>query len=99
MKRFASNAKAATQEQAEQVQKQLLKKEDLKVTKLPNGVVVASIENNSPITKLLAVVNAGSRNEENDTLGASHVLRAASNLVSMSTRANGVDSLTYSSSN
>ena len=58
-----------------------MKREDLRVTKLPNGVVVASIENNSPITRVSAIVNVGARHEKHDTLGAAHVIRAASNLV------------------
>jgi hypothetical protein len=53
----------------------------LKVTKLPNGLTVASIENYSPISHVAVIVNAGSRMESADDIGVSHALRAAAALV------------------
>ncbi len=82
LQRYSSNAKAAPQQSAEQVQRLMLKKEDVQITKLPNGIVVASIETNNPITRLSAVVNVGARNEDYDSLGATHVIRSGCNLVS-----------------
>eukprot|EP00916_Digyalum_oweni_P017938 GHVL01029765.1.p1 GENE.GHVL01029765.1~~GHVL01029765.1.p1 ORF type:complete len:152 (-),score=17.21 GHVL01029765.1:472-927(-) len=52
-----------------------------KVTKLPNGLTVASIENYSPVSRVALVANAGSRFEDGDNLGVTHCLRVASGLV------------------
>merc|ERR1712170_104697 len=49
--------------------------EGIQVSKLPNGLVVASLDNNKPVSTLGVVVKAGSKNETHDNLGASHVLR------------------------
>uniref|UniRef100_H3AHX9 Ubiquinol-cytochrome c reductase core protein 2 n=1 Tax=Latimeria chalumnae TaxID=7897 RepID=H3AHX9_LATCH len=54
--------------------------QDLQVTKLPNGLVIASLENYSPISKIGVFVKAGSRYENATNLGITHVLRLASNL-------------------
>jgi len=51
-----------------------------KVTRLPNGVTVASIENYSPLSRIALVANAGSRFEDGDNLGVTHCLRVASGL-------------------
>ncbi|XP_002738516.2 cytochrome b-c1 complex subunit 2, mitochondrial-like [Saccoglossus kowalevskii] len=59
-----------------------LRKENVKVSKLPNGMTVASLENNSPISKVGIVVNAGSRYESADNLGVAHYLRACAHLTS-----------------
>jgi hypothetical protein len=53
----------------------------LKVTKLPNGLTVASIENYSPISHVAVIVNAGSRMESADDIGVSHALRVAASFV------------------
>ena len=52
------------------------------VTRLPSGVIVASIENYSPVSRIAIVANAGSRFEDGDNLGVTHCLRVASGLVS-----------------
>ncbi|KAM3915787.1 cytochrome b-c1 complex subunit 2, mitochondrial [Leptodactylus fuscus] len=54
--------------------------EELQVTKLPNGLVIASVENYSPTSKIGVFVRAGSRYENASNLGVNHVLRLASNL-------------------
>ncbi|KAL8587809.1 hypothetical protein ACOMHN_021027 [Nucella lapillus] len=51
-----------------------------KLTKLPNGVTVASIENYSPVSRIALVANAGARFEDGDNLGVTHCLRLASGL-------------------
>ncbi|CAH2307179.1 cytochrome b-c1 complex subunit 2, mitochondrial [Pelobates cultripes] len=54
--------------------------EDIEITKLPNGVVVATLENYSPASKIGVFIKAGSRYENSSNLGVNHVLRLASNL-------------------
>ncbi|XP_069839889.1 cytochrome b-c1 complex subunit 2, mitochondrial [Dendropsophus ebraccatus] len=54
--------------------------EELEVTKLPNGLVIASLENYSPASKIGVFIKAGSRYENANNLGVNHVLRLASNL-------------------
>jgi len=54
------------------------------VSKLPNGVTVASLENNSPLSRVAVIYYAGPRYEPLDKLGITHCLRVASNLVSFS---------------
>ncbi|KAG8433102.1 hypothetical protein GDO86_017402 [Hymenochirus boettgeri] len=54
--------------------------EELQITKLPNGLVIASVENYSPLTNIGVFVKAGSRYENANNLGVNHVLRLASNL-------------------
>ena len=74
-KRYAS----AAAKQAKSAS-QPLPKEAVRVTKLNNGIVVASLENHSPITRIAAVFNAGSRDETAEQQGASHALRVYSSL-------------------
>jgi ubiquinol-cytochrome c reductase core subunit 2 len=50
------------------------------VSKLDSGVVIVSLENNSPVQRVAAVINAGSRDESSSELGASHALRVYSSL-------------------
>uniref|UniRef100_A0A8C9Y8Z2 Ubiquinol-cytochrome c reductase core protein 2a n=1 Tax=Sander lucioperca TaxID=283035 RepID=A0A8C9Y8Z2_SANLU len=50
------------------------------VSKLPNGLVVASLENNSPLSSVGVFVKAGCRYETVGNQGVSHVLRLAANL-------------------
>ncbi|CAL4077133.1 unnamed protein product [Meganyctiphanes norvegica] len=45
------------------------------VTTLPSGTVVASLENNAPVSKVALFFKAGSRFETPATLGASHMAR------------------------
>lgn len=52
---------------------------DVKVTKLPSGVTVASLENYSPVSRIAVVYGAGSRHEPSNTLGITHCLRVAAN--------------------
>lgn len=51
--------------------------QDAKVTRLPSGVVVATLENYSPVTSLAVLYNAGPRYESAQELGISHSLRMA----------------------
>merc|ERR1712106_56391 len=46
-----------------------------KVTALPSGTVVASLENNAPVSKVALFFKAGSRFETSATSGASHMAR------------------------
>uniref|UniRef100_A0A665V2J1 Cytochrome b-c1 complex subunit 2, mitochondrial-like n=1 Tax=Echeneis naucrates TaxID=173247 RepID=A0A665V2J1_ECHNA len=52
----------------------------LYVSKLPNGLVIASLENYSPLSTVGVFVKAGSRYETMENQGVSHVLRLAANL-------------------
>ncbi|KAG7259000.1 hypothetical protein CRUP_033947, partial [Coryphaenoides rupestris] len=54
--------------------------QDVQVTKLPSGLVIASLENYSPASKIAVFVKAGCRYEALDNQGVTHVLRLASNL-------------------
>lgn len=53
--------------------------QEAKVTRLPNGVIVASVENYSPLSRVSVLYHAGSRHESAENLGVTHFLRAASN--------------------
>ncbi|XP_066991507.2 cytochrome b-c1 complex subunit 2, mitochondrial [Anabrus simplex] len=53
---------------------------DVKTTVLPNKLVVASLESSSPVSRVSIVFRAGSRYEQPDSLGASHILRIAGGL-------------------
>ncbi|TNN85483.1 Cytochrome b-c1 complex subunit 2, mitochondrial [Liparis tanakae] len=57
-----------------------LSPQNVQVSKLPNGLVVASLENNSPLSSVGVFVKAGSRYETVENQGVSHVLRLAANL-------------------
>ncbi|CAK6964751.1 cytochrome b-c1 complex subunit 2%2C mitochondrial [Scomber scombrus] len=54
--------------------------QNVQVSKLPNGMVIASLENYSPMSSVGVFVKGGSRHESVDNLGVSHVLRLAANL-------------------
>ncbi|CAN9508615.1 unnamed protein product [Ophioblennius macclurei] len=54
--------------------------QDVHVTKLPSGLVIASLENYSPASKIGVFVKAGCRYETPDNQGVAHVLRLASSL-------------------
>ncbi|XP_054850582.1 cytochrome b-c1 complex subunit 2, mitochondrial [Eublepharis macularius] len=54
--------------------------QDLEITKLPNGLVIASLENYSPASRIGVFIKAGSRYETTANLGTAHLLRLASNL-------------------
>lgn len=51
------------------------------MTKLPSGLVIASLENYSPASRIGVLVRAGSRYEAIDNLGVTHMLRLAASLV------------------
>lgn len=51
------------------------------MSKLPNGLVIASLENYSPVSSVGLFVKAGSRHETVENQGVSHLLRLAANLV------------------
>jgi len=79
-KRLASSAAASAQPAAQAPRRSAAVAEPLRVTKLPNGLVVASIENHSPVTRVSAVVNVGARDEAPGQQGAAHALRVYSGL-------------------
>uniref|UniRef100_A0A8B9LBM7 Ubiquinol-cytochrome c reductase core protein 2a n=1 Tax=Astyanax mexicanus TaxID=7994 RepID=A0A8B9LBM7_ASTMX len=54
--------------------------ENVQVSKLPSGLVVASLETFSPVSKIGVFVKAGSRYEPVGNLGVTHLLRLAGNL-------------------
>ncbi|XP_015253647.1 cytochrome b-c1 complex subunit 2, mitochondrial isoform X2 [Cyprinodon tularosa] len=54
--------------------------QDVQVSKLPSGLVIASLENYSPASKISVFVKAGCRYETPDNQGVTHFLRLASNL-------------------
>ncbi|OBS70776.1 hypothetical protein A6R68_00691 [Neotoma lepida] len=58
-----------------------LQPEDLEFTKLPNGLVIASLENYAPLSRIGLFIKAGSRYEDSSNLGTSHLLRLASSLM------------------
>ncbi|KAM3597823.1 uncharacterized protein V6R79_009590 [Siganus canaliculatus] len=61
--------------------------QNVQVSKLPNGLVIASLENYSPLSSVGVFVKAGSRYETLENQGVSHVLRLASNLTTKGTSA------------
>ncbi|XP_049600205.1 ubiquinol-cytochrome c reductase core protein 2a isoform X2 [Syngnathus scovelli] len=54
--------------------------QNVQVSKLPNGLVIASLENYSPLSTVGVFVKAGSRYESVENQGVAHVLRLAANL-------------------
>ncbi|XP_053734300.1 cytochrome b-c1 complex subunit 2, mitochondrial isoform X1 [Synchiropus splendidus] len=54
--------------------------QDVHVTKLPSGLVIASLENFSPASKIGVFIKAGCRYETPGNQGVTHLLRLASNL-------------------
>ncbi|XP_028842469.1 ubiquinol-cytochrome c reductase core protein 2a [Denticeps clupeoides] len=58
----------------------VLSPQDVQVSKLASGLVVASLENYSPMSKVGLFVKAGSRYETPDNLGVTHLLRLAASL-------------------
>ncbi|XP_062234454.1 cytochrome b-c1 complex subunit 2, mitochondrial isoform X1 [Platichthys flesus] len=54
--------------------------QDVHVTKLPSGLVIASLENYSPASKIGVAVKAGCRYETPENSGVTHLLRLASHL-------------------
>jgi len=66
------------------------KPEPLKVTKLKNGLTVASIENHGPISSLGVTVKAGPRNEVYADAGVAHMLRVSAGLATKNNSAFGI---------
>lgn len=64
--------------------------EPLRQTKLPNGILVASVENYSPISRIGVYLRAGSRYETSDNLGITHTLRNAAGLTTKSSSIFGI---------
>uniref|UniRef100_G1PZJ6 Uncharacterized protein n=1 Tax=Myotis lucifugus TaxID=59463 RepID=G1PZJ6_MYOLU len=54
--------------------------QDLGFTKLPNGLVIASLENYAPSSRVGLFIKAGSRYKDSNNLGTSHLLHFASSL-------------------
>lgn len=54
--------------------------QNVQVSKLPNGLVIASLENYSPMSSVGLFIKAGSRHETVQSPGVTHLLRLASNL-------------------
>lgn len=54
--------------------------QEVQVTKLPSGLVIASVENYSPASRIGVLIKAGSRYETPDNLGVTHLLRLSANL-------------------
>uniref|UniRef100_A0A674D8P3 Ubiquinol-cytochrome c reductase core protein 2a n=1 Tax=Salmo trutta TaxID=8032 RepID=A0A674D8P3_SALTR len=57
--------------------------QSVQMSKLPNGLVIASLENYSPVSSVGVFVKAGTRYETVENQGVSHVLRLAANLVNV----------------
>uniref|UniRef100_A0A8C5PNY1 Uncharacterized protein n=1 Tax=Leptobrachium leishanense TaxID=445787 RepID=A0A8C5PNY1_9ANUR len=72
------SAKAASKSEA--VSRARLLPEEIEITKLPNGVLVAALEKYSPTSNIGVFMKAGSRYENANNLGVNHVLRLAGNL-------------------
>lgn len=78
---IVKNSKYATQAAAQTLsQPSPLYRQDPKITNLPNGKIIASVENYSPISSVSVLVKAGPRFENDDNLGISHCLRNAAGL-------------------
>ncbi|XP_013786630.1 cytochrome b-c1 complex subunit 2, mitochondrial-like [Limulus polyphemus] len=58
----------------------ILSKQDAKTTTLSNGLIVASVENYSPVTRLGVFVKAGPRYESSENTGITHCLRNSAGL-------------------
>ncbi|XP_078414951.1 cytochrome b-c1 complex subunit 2, mitochondrial-like [Cetorhinus maximus] len=79
-KRLYSPKAAPKYEFTAAAEKTHLPPQELQVSKLPNGLVIASLENYSPISKIGVFIKAGSRYESTNNLGITHALRLAANL-------------------
>jgi len=76
-RRFAAAVQHATSERGLQSPEQ-----GAKVTKLPSGLLLASVDNNDPIAHVSLLFRAGSRYETTETRGIVHRLR---NIIGLST--------------
>lgn len=66
------SAQSASQSEADV---DLLTRQDAQVSQISSGITVASVENYSPITRISAVIKAGSRYENAQNIGIVHLLR------------------------
>jgi ubiquinol-cytochrome c reductase core subunit 2 len=78
---YASHA-AASKPKEEHHSKYAAAPQEVKLTRLPNGVSVVSLENYAPVSRIAVLYSAGARHETPDNLGITHCLRAASMLSS-----------------
>lgn len=58
----------------------ILSKQDAKTSTLSNGLIVASVENYAPVTRLGVFVKAGARYEGGENVGITHCLRNSAGL-------------------
>jgi ubiquinol-cytochrome c reductase core subunit 2 len=77
LKRYASSA---AQAQVSSAPITSLPKEPVRSSKNSQGIKVSTLENYSPIARVAAFVNSGSRDEANNQVGAAHALRVCSSL-------------------
>ncbi|KAM6423922.1 cytochrome b-c1 complex subunit 2, mitochondrial [Liasis olivaceus] len=74
-----------------------LQPQELEITKLPSGLVIASLENYCPVSSIGLFIKAGSRYETSTNLGTSHLLRLAASLTTKGASAfklvTGIDSV------
>lgn len=70
----------STQTQHKPSEGQPLRAQELRTTTLPNGLIVTSLENYSPIARIGVIVRAGARYEPKDELGLTHTLRSMTGL-------------------
>lgn len=75
--RYASAAAASKKSETRSAP---LTKEQVRVSKTANGILVASLETHSPVSRVAAVVNTGTRDEHSNEAGATHALRVYSSL-------------------
>ncbi|XP_022089418.1 cytochrome b-c1 complex subunit 2, mitochondrial-like [Acanthaster planci] len=73
---YAAQVATATQS----ADKTPLPQESVQVSKLNNGLTVASLENHSPVSRIGLLVSAGCRYENTQNLGITHCLRSYANL-------------------
>uniref|UniRef100_A0A4W3HMP5 Ubiquinol-cytochrome c reductase core protein 2b n=1 Tax=Callorhinchus milii TaxID=7868 RepID=A0A4W3HMP5_CALMI len=76
-KRLYSARAALKYEAAAASQRVKLPAQEFQVSKLPSGLVIASLENYSPTSKIGVFIKAGSRYENAGNLGITHALRLA----------------------
>ncbi|CAB1313135.1 unnamed protein product [Coregonus sp. 'balchen'] len=74
---YAAQAARKLDVSAEHVKFQL---QEVQVTKLPSGLMIASLENYSPASRIGVFVKAGCRYESPENQGVTHLLRLAANL-------------------
>ncbi|XP_018596695.1 cytochrome b-c1 complex subunit 2, mitochondrial isoform X2 [Scleropages formosus] len=78
--RFSSLLRAQAASKREAIERVTFHPQEVQLSKLPNGLVIASLENYSPCAKIGVFVKAGSRYEGPEELGITHLLRLAASL-------------------